>query len=741
MFAVTDEFKAAMRESGRIVEAQLTVGDTVFTTDDIVSLTVTGNAAFPGTAMRSINVSLKNAEVLTTTVGNNRVFDSVKVGVQLPDGTVEYVDYGKFYIATDDNSTKYNEDTQAYTFTAYDGLIKAMVAMTAQVPDEGETETPITAQALFDAVVEQFGWTAQDFPSLTAYPVLESAYSGATYRDFLDDIAEVLCGIIRLDGSTLLFSRLNKTDENISLEEMSALSTGERAAINTIVLQGENQNYSITNETLPLASGMKTVELTIENNPILQYSIAKNANKQALTENYTVGILSAGLYAYNAVNLETFGVLWLDFGDVCTAEGKDGSNKTVWVLNYTVTVDGGLKESIQLDAPTSQQPEYSYTEPSAAGIKSEINKLASGLQLKVSKGDVVSEINQSPDTISLSASRIEILSDDFTLQNGQMSAKAGEIAGFTINDTALTKIFTIGNIDYTVAISSQSGSSTLRPLISVTDSSSNSYSFYVNKDGSAGVYRLYVSPGGSVYDGSGYNVLNPQNVSSGNTTLGYGRLQDGKQTVVYGGRVAFTAGGDTGDTGGILMRLVDATASGFPTLGTMLLYFVEKSGSKRTILRPQKDNGAFLGTASYKWDTVYAGNGVNTGSDRKLKKDIADFNTDQARAFINALQPVTYKLKDGTGRTHMGLIAQDVAEAAKNTVGDIAACKAAVVDGDEEKYFDTKATDNELMWSLNYSELIAPLLAVVQDQEKRIQTLEQQLDDLRGEVDALKAKL
>lgn len=733
MFAVTDEFKAAMRESGRIVEAQLTVGDTVFTTDDIVSLTVTGNAAFPGTAMRSINVSLKNAEVLTTTFGNNRVFDSVKVGVQLPDGTVEYVDYGKFYIATDDNSTKYNEDTQAYTFTAYDGLIKAMVAMTVRVSDEKETETPTTAQALFNAVVEQFGWTAQDFPSLTAYPVLESAYSGATYRDFLDDIAEVLCGIIRLDGSTLVFSRLNKTDENISLEEMSALSTGERVAINTVVIQGEDQNYSITNETL-LSSGMKTVELTIENNPILQYAIAKNTNKQALTENYTGGILSADLYAYNAVNLETFGVLWLDFGDVCTAEGKDGSNKTVWVLNYTVTVDGGLKENIQLDAPTSQQPEYSYTEPSAVGIKSEINKLASGLQLKVSKGDVVSEINQSPDTISLSASRIEILSDDFTLQNGKMSAKAGEIAGFTINDTALTKIFTIGNIDYTVAISSQSGSSTLRPLISVTDSSSNSYSFYVNKDGSAGVYRLYVSPGGSVYDGSGYNVLNPQNVSSGNTMLGYGRLQDGKQTVVYGNRVAFTAGGDTGDAGGILMRLTDSTASGFPTLGTMLLYFVEKSGSKRTIFRPQKDNGAFLGTATYKWDTVYAGNGVNTGSDRKLKKDVEEFDLNQAKAFVKALQPVTYKLKEGTGRTHMGFIAQDVAEAAKQTIGDVAACKAAVIDGDSEKYYDPKVTDNQLMWSLNYSELIAPLVAVVQDQKK-------QLDALQAEVDALKAKL
>ena len=112
MFTVTDEFKAAMKESGRIIEAQLTAGDTVFSTDDIVSLTVTGNAAFPGTAMRSINVSLKNAEALTTTVGNNRVFDSVRIGVQLPDGTVEYVDYGKFYIATDDNSTKYNEDTQ-----------------------------------------------------------------------------------------------------------------------------------------------------------------------------------------------------------------------------------------------------------------------------------------------------------------------------------------------------------------------------------------------------------------------------------------------------------------------------------------------------------------------------------------------------------------------------------------------------------------------------------------------------
>lgn len=734
MFTVTDEFKAAMKESGRIIEAQLTAGDTVFTTDDIVSLTVTGNAAFPGTAMRSINVSLKNAEALTTTVGNNRVFDSVRIGVQLPDGTVEYVDYGKFYIATDDNSTKYNEDTQAYTFTAYDGLIKAIVEMTVQTPDEGESETPTTAQAMLDTAVAQFGWTAQDFPSLTAYQVLESSYSGATYRDFLDDIAEVLCGIIRLDGAKLVFSRLNKTDENISLEEMSALSTGEKVAVNTVILQGESQNYSITNDALPV-SGMKTVELTIENNPILQYSIAQNANKEALTANYTAGILSADLYTYNAVTLETFGEPWLEFGDVCTAEGKDSSTKTVWVLNYTVTVDGGLKESIQLDALTSQQAEYSYTEPSAAGVKSEINKLASGLQLKVSKGDVVSEINQSPDTISISANRIEIQSDNFTLEkNGKLTAKSGEIAGFTITDTALTKVFTINNVKYTVAISSQSGSSTLYPLISVTDSSSNSYSFYVNKNGRVGVCMLDVAAGGSIYDCNGLNVFSPYNVN-GNTMIGYGRIQDGNGTSIYGTSISLAGSGDKGDSGGILLRLVDATSSSFPTLGTNLLYFREKSGSYRTILRPQKDNGAFLGTATYKWDTVYAGNGVNTGSDRKLKENIADFDTDKAQAFINALQPVTYKLKDGTGRTHMGLIAQDVAEAAKNTVGDIAACKAAVVDGDEEKYFDAKATDDELLWSLNYSELIAPLLAVVQDQEKRIQALERRLEELNANTE------
>lgn len=741
MFTVTDDFKTAMKESGRIIEAQLTVGNTVFTTDDIVSLTITGNAAFPGTAMHSINVSLKNAEALTTVVGNNRVFDSVKVGVQLSDGTVEYVDYGKFYIATDDNATKYNEDTQAYTFTAYDGLIKAMVSMAAQSSDDEETETPTTAQALFDTAVEQLGWTAQGFPSLTAYQVLESAYSDATYRDFLDDIAEVLCGIIRLDGSTLIFQRLNKTSENISLEEMSALSTGEKVAVNTVVLQGESQNYSITNDALPVVSGTKTVELTIENNPILQYSIAQNANKEALTANYTAGILSADLYTYNAVTLETFGELWLDFGDVCTAEGKDGSAKTIWVLNYTVTVDGGLKESIQLDTLTSQQAEYSYTEPSAAGIKSEINKLASGLQLKVSKGDVVSEINQSPDTISISANRIEIQSDNFTLEkSGKLTAKSGEIAGFTITDTALTKVFTINNVKYTVAISSQSGSSTLYPLISVTDSSSNSYSFYVNKNGRVGVSMLDFAAGGSVYDAYGLNVFSPCNVN-GNTMIGYGRMQDGKDTSVYGSRIYLTGAGNTGDSGGILLKLANATSSGYPTLGTNLLFFREKSGSYRTILRPQTDNGAFLGTAAYKWDTVYAGNGVNTGSDRKLKESIADFDTDKAQAFINALQPVTYKLKNGTGRTHMGLIAQDVVAAAKNTVGDIAACKAAVIDGKAEEYFDPNVADDKLMWSLNYSELIAPLLAVVQDQEKRIQTLEQQLDDLRAEVDTLKAKL
>lgn len=77
---------------------------------------------------------------------------------------------------------------------------------------------------------------------------------------------------------------------------------------------------------------------------------------------------------------------------------------------------------------------------------------------------------------------------------------------------------------------------------------------------------------------------------------------------------------------------------------------------------PNGNNGAALGTSGYRWNDIWATNSNIQSSDRSIKKDI-QYGLSEYDALFDALRPVSYKFVDGTsGRTHMGIIAQDLEE-------------------------------------------------------------------------------
>jgi len=88
----------------------------------------------------------------------------------------------------------------------------------------------------------------------------------------------------------------------------------------------------------------------------------------------------------------------------------------------------------------------------------------------------------------------------------------------------------------------------------------------------------------------------------------------------------------------------------------------------------------------------------SVGSDRNLKQNIEYLNN-EAISFINKLKPVTFEHKDSPGKKSMGFIAQEVEEI---QISDIVST---VEDG-------TK--------SLAYTEIIAPLVAYVQELQRQI---------------------
>lgn len=180
--------------------------------------------------------------------------------------------------------------------------------------------------------------------------------------------------------------------------------------------------------------------------------------------------------------------------------------------------------------------------------------------------------------------------------------------------------------------------------------------------------------------------------------------------------------------------------------------------------RPSVNSGTaghlYLGTADKKWRAVFAQNGTIQTSDRNAKHDITDLDPEKITAFIMGLKPSSYVFNDAdSGRTHWGLISQDIEElfpqlgmTSMDFAGFIKSPKTedyyedvpeTVTDeetGEEKtvtrKELKTRTVEGEYIYSLRYDEFIAPLICMVQRQQKQIQDLERRLSALESKEEA-----
>lgn len=182
---------------------------------------------------------------------------------------------------------------------------------------------------------------------------------------------------------------------------------------------------------------------------------------------------------------------------------------------------------------------------------------------------------------------------------------------------------------------------------------------------------------------------------------------------------------------------------------------------------PRTDNGQSLGLSSRRWTDVWAVDTSINSSDERLKKDISDSNL--GLSFIKLLRPVSYKWKetsikevmeegvqiintvgdekeeqpilvpkvigqDENGkdiiettsregiRSHYGFVAQEVKEALDSVgVGDSFA--GWVLDDH---------TDPDSRQNLRYAEFISPLVKAVQELSNMVQSLQEEVNTLKG---------
>jgi hypothetical protein len=110
------------------------------------------------------------------------------------------------------------------------------------------------------------------------------------------------------------------------------------------------------------------------------------------------------------------------------------------------------------------------------------------------------------------------------------------------------------------------------------------------------------------------------------------------------------------------------------------------------------------GTSSF-FTSLYVSGTVTQGSDQRLKESIVTIDSDATTDKVMALRPVSYNMIDNKSRVRYGFIAQEM----------------------QEIFPDVVQENTNGMLGVSYTELIAPLLAVVQQQQRSIAELQQRL--------------
>jgi hypothetical protein len=150
--------------------------------------------------------------------------------------------------------------------------------------------------------------------------------------------------------------------------------------------------------------------------------------------------------------------------------------------------------------------------------------------------------------------------------------------------------------------------------------------------------------------------------------------------------------------------------------------------SIRGSLIPEASRKYQLGTAGYLWDEAhvnvlfYDSGGITT-SDQNKKHDITPLG-EQYSSLFDTLKPSLFKYNDGkSGRTHIGLIAQEV----KNSLDELE-----ISTQDFAAYCAWDDGAGNETCGLRYEELIALNIHEIQKLKEKVTELERKLQELQG---------
>ena len=430
-------FKSAIQEYGKEITASFVCGGIHYADQAIVSVSPHFDGKLFSSVMRCLDIQIDSISDLeqaypsvvgfavaglstvgATENGDTSTISSLKFGVKgLGDTEYSYKNFGTYII----KEQKYDDEASTLNLECYDLMLQSMIPYDLSL----DYSAGITVKGLLDAICARLSWNI-GYTTFTNSDVVidgEKFDNSNTFRDVLDQIAQVAAGVIAFKDDALCVLYLTDTGEVIDASNLKTLTIGEKyGPVNSIVLARtpqEDNIYARDNDS-------------IAENGLTEIKIANNQIMDSHRDDFIGAILDRinGLYFW-LYELESYGIGYLDLCDVFTLETLDGTQYKTIMLSSEMEITQGLTERCFLEAPEVTETDYtaaSTTDKLLNKTILRVDKQAQEISAVVSKTDTVAGDVEGIKTTVTRMTEIMVDSDSVDIR---ISKAVGEIDSIT----------------------------------------------------------------------------------------------------------------------------------------------------------------------------------------------------------------------------------------------------------------------------------------------------------------------
>lgn len=342
----TSGFKNQIKMAGREIDVKITYnnnGESVtLTSEDINTLT----SSFHGNILKSVMKELEfdsNVDIPMDTIIH------LEFGIKVDDN-YEYLDFGNYIVYLSERQ----EDTNSYKISCYDKMLHSM-----KTNDNLGITYPITIHDYINALCDKLGlaFSNKNTEFVNYDRIIEKElYFGLdyTYRDILDELAQVTASTICLNNNDELEIRyINNTNDIIDeefLKDVNVKFGTKYGPINSIVLSrsAESDNVYLRDEESISKNGL--CEVKICDNQIMNWNDRSDYLPQLLEK-------LNGLEYY----INDFTSTGIGYYDLCDRYNVQvGEEKYSCIMfNDELEINQGIVENIFTEMPNESETDYS----------------------------------------------------------------------------------------------------------------------------------------------------------------------------------------------------------------------------------------------------------------------------------------------------------------------------------------------------------------------------------------------